>query len=695
MPSLVEQAIVLHRTGQLKQAEALYRQALAQEPGNADALQFLGKLLDERGEHRQAIELMQRSIAVQPAAAAHYHNNLGNALRAAGRAEEALASFHRAIALRPEYPVALYNLGVTLAAMARSPEAISAYRQAVGLKPDFAAAWNNLGLELAKAAATSGMAAADAAAAEQAYRKAMEADPRDSAAYVNLAELLRRIGRTAEALALNRQAVAVDPSNATAWHNLGLLLAANQQIDEAIDAYQQVLKLDPAYAVALNDLGNAFRALGWIDESIACFQRSQAIQPDANFAANLLHTTLLSPDWAPEQILHEHQRWAAMVEPPLAGSIRSHPNNRLEDRALRIGYLSADFRFHPAGRHILAVLEHHNPDAVRVVCYNDMTGPPDSITQRIARCAGLWRDTSDLSDEAVAELVRRDEIDLLVDCSLHTTRGRHLVFARKPAPVQLTYFGYPGTTGLSTIDWRISDPYLDPPGHDRFYTERTWRLPNCFTAYLPPDDAPPITPLPAATAPAGPITFGCLGNPSKMNSQVLDTWARVLAAVGGSRLLLVGFPGRFERCVRDIFASRSVRSDRIEIVGRRPFVDYLRVYDRIDLGLDTFPYNGHITTLDSLYMGVPIVTLAGKTPVARAGVSVLSNLDLADLIAQTPEQFVQIAAAAAAHKDRLAELRRTMRQRLQDSPLMDSARLTAALEAAYREMWRQWVAANR
>ena len=299
--------------------------------------------------------------------------------------------------------------------------------------------------------------------------------------------------------------------------------------------------------------------------------------------------------------------------------------------------------------------------------------------------AALWA----LRTQQVAERIRSDRIDILVDLALHTANNRLLVFARKPAPVQVTWLGYPGTTGLSAIDYRLTDPYLDPPGlFDAFYSEESIRLPDTFWCYDPLTDQPPVNALPALEN--GFITFGCLNNFCKVNDGCLALWAQVLQAVPQSRLLLLAPRGQAREHVLARLQQEGIAAPRVEFADRQPRLEYLKLYHRIDLGLDPLPYNGHTTSLDAFWMGVPTLTLVGKTVVGRAGWSQLCNLGLKELAAETPEQYVALAAELAADLPRLQELRGTLRQRMLRSPLMDANRFARHVEQAYRQMWRRW-----
>jgi protein O-GlcNAc transferase len=314
---------------------------------------------------------------------------------------------------------------------------------------------------------------------------------------------------------------------------------------------------------------------------------------------------------------------------------------------------------------------------------------PDEFTALVQSAADVWRNTTGLTDREAAQLVRQDGIDILVDLTMHMRRTHLLLFARKPAPIQVTWLAYPGTTGLSAIDYRFTDPYLDPPGlFDQYYSEKSIRLPDTFWCYDPLKPDPFVQPLPAAQN--GYITFGSLNNFCKTNATTFRLWAQVLRVVANSRLVVLADEGQHRERTLSVFEQEGIARERIEFVPRQSRHKYLETYHRIDIGLDSIPYNGHTTSLDAYWMGVPVVTLVGNTVVGRAGLSQLTNLGLVELIGHTPEQFVAIAGNLASDISRLSHLRNTLRPRLQTSPLMDAPRFARNIEAAYRRMWQSW-----
>jgi len=390
----------------------------------------------------------------------------------------------------------------------------------------------------------------------------------------------------------------------------------------------------------------------------------------------------------------EHRKWDERHAQPLRASIRPHQNNRDPEKRLRIGFVSPDFRDHVVGRNILPLFEHRNRDQLEFFVYGDVLWP-DGLTEEFQRLGDGWRSVLGLTDEQAAQVIRQDQVDILVDLTLHMANSRLLTFARRPAPVQVTYLGYCGTTGLSAMDYRLSDAYLDPPGTNLSdYSEQTIRLPGSYWCYKPKTDTPePVAPPALST---GSITFGCLNNFAKVSAASLDAWGGILRAVPESRLVLHASSGTHRQRTLETFARSGVQPGRIEFVAGQPYHDYIKTYERIDISLDPFPYAGGITSCDSLWMGVPVVTLAGtQSPVSRGGCSILGNVGLTELIAPNVETYQSIAVNLANDLPRLANHRSALRQKMLESPLMNTARFTRNMEAVYRQIWRKWCATPR
>jgi protein O-GlcNAc transferase len=666
--------------GKLDLAMACYQRAVQRKPDFAEAHNNLGLAWREHGDLHHAAACYQRTLRLRPGFA-EAHNNLGNVFNDQGNPDEAAACYQRALQLKPDYADAHNNLGNVFKDLGKTDDAVACYQRALQLKPGFAEVHNNLG-NIFMAQGKTGEAAA-------CYQKALQLKPDYADAHNNLGNVFKDLGKTDDAVACYQRALQLKPDYALAHYNLGVVWQDCSNLDEAVACYRQALKRDPAYAEVHNNLGNALKDQGNLDEAVASFRRAVELKPDDHTAhSNLLYTLVFSPGYDAGTILEEHRLWSRRFAEPMARLIKPHPNDCCSHRRLRIGYVSPDFRDHAQSFFTVPLLSAHDHETFEIFCYADVARP-DGITARLRSLADAWRYIAGLTDEQVAGLVRQDRIDILVDLTMHMARNRLLVFARKPAPVQVCWLAYPGTSGLSTVDYRLTDRYIDPPGlHDHDYSEESIRLPDAFWCYDPLENESAVSALPALEN--GSITFGCLNNFCKVHESVLELWAQVLVAVDGSRLMLLAPPGSPRRRTLDLLERKGVGRERVTFVARQPRPRYMELHHRIDIGLDTFPYNGHTTSLDAFWLGIPVVTLVGPTPVARAGLSLLTNLGLPELVARTREQFVSIAVALADDLPRLCELRATLRGRMQASPLMDARRFARMVEAAYREMWTRW-----
>jgi predicted O-linked N-acetylglucosamine transferase (SPINDLY family) len=644
----LESGLSHHRAGRLPEAERIYRQVLAQHPNHAEALHLLGVLKGQAGRLDMAVESIQRAIAIC-STNAFYYSDLGKALEDIGRLDEAIAACRQAIRLKPELANAHYNMGVALQGNGQLDEAIVAYRQAIRLKPDY------------------------------------------PGAHCNLGNALKDIGQLDEAIASYRQAIRFKPDYAGAHSNLGNALKDKGQPDQAIASHRQAIRIEPDYAEAHSNWGLALADVGQLDEAITACRQAVRLKPDdARMHGNLVFTLQYHPGYDGKTVHEELLRWNRQHAEPLRKFIQPHTNNRDPDRRLRIGYVSPDFREHVVGQNLLPLLREHDHRQVEIFCYANVLRP-DTRTDELRRHADVWRSIVRLSDSQAVDLIRQDRIDILVDLTLHMGNSRLVIFAYKPAPVQVTYLGYCGSTGMEAMDYRLSDPYLDPSDSDlSVYSERTIRLPETYWCYGVAGPTPDPSPPPAATA--GYVTFGSLNNFAKVSLPVLDLWAEIMRGLPRSRLIVHSHPGAHLDAVRERFAGKGISTDRLEFPIRQAWPEYVRTYGRIDIALDPFPWGGGITTCDALWMGVPVVSLVGRTAVGRGGASILSNVGVPELIARTPEQYVQIATDLAKDLPRLAELRRTLRGRMQASPLMDAPRFARNVEAAYRQMWRNWCA---
>jgi predicted O-linked N-acetylglucosamine transferase (SPINDLY family) len=408
--------------------------------------------------------------------------------------------------------------------------------------------------------------------------------------------------------------------------------------------------------------------------------------------SNLIYTLLFHLRHDPGTISEEHHRWNLQFAEPLRQFFPPHSNDRDPERRLRIGYVSPDFRHHPVGRFVKPLLEAHHHSKTEIYAYASVKRA-DSLTARLKTSVDVWRDVLSMNDEALARQIREDEIDILVDLTQHMEDNRLPVFARKPAPVQVAWLGYPGSTGLKAMDYRLTDAWMEPEGAAwSASVEEPVRLPDSWFCFDPFGEYPERGELPAHRK--GHVTFGSLNNVGKLNETVFMLWINILSAVDGSKLLLICPAGETRDRVRHFFQSHGIGAERLELVEKRPFAEYLRLYQSIDIGLDPFPYSGGTTTCDAMWMGVPVVALCGKLGVSRITLSILSTVGLPELIASSQEEYVKIAKDLAMDLSRLAILRATLRERMKTSALMDAPRFARNIEQAYRQMWRTWCASR-
>lgn len=617
------------------------------------AVQRFAVALDHHQAGRpDAAEAGYRAILRDDPGHAHANNNLAILLRAAGRWDEAAACYRRAVATLPDDAPIRSNLACALADMGRPAEAMAAVRVALSLRPDYADAWFNAGNFL-KAAHESDRAIA-------AYRRATWLNPGMGGAHSNMGDLCRDLGESSR----------------------------------AVDCYRAAIQAQPDLPQPVVNLGEALKEQGRITEAIAVFQSGMERHPDlALLHSNLLLALHYTPWVPPEIIARAHAHWNERHARPLMPRDRRFANDRTPGRRLRVGYVSPDFRAHACAHFIEPLLREHDRGAVEVFCYST-SDRHDAVTGRMRSLSDGWRPLAALDDAAAAALVERDRIDILVDLAGHTAGGRPLLFARKPAPIQAAWLGYPDTTGMPAIDARLTDAVADPPGlTDDWHAEQLIRLPRGFLAYQPLRVADARDEPPALAN--GYVTFGSFNNAAKVTPEVVRVWSAILARVPSARLTLKSRafsdpPTRARYLQR--FAGNGVDPSRVDLLPPMDAIDaHLRAYDRIDIGLDPFPYTGTTTTCEALWMGVPVITLAGRHHVARVGASLLSHCGLAAFVATDEAGYVEAAAALAGDAQRLAALRRGMRERMERSALLDHRGFAAAVEAAYRDLWRSWL----
>lgn len=682
------QALALWQDGRQAEARTMLVKILAAQPAHAEANNLLGVFLLDEGDTAAAREHFNRALKARPDFAAP-QNNLGNIYLADGELDEAARCYRAALAHTPDYVEALTNLGSVCNLQGDNQTAETYCRKAVELAPGFAGAQCNLGNVL--------LSLGRVGEAIACYREALRLSPGLPEALVNLALSLQDVSYLPGAIDYYEKQSERRPTDflphvriAQALQVLGSWDAAAQRLDRALE-----LKPDATETLTILSANHAF--IGDVRTGMSYLQQVLDAEPgNLSAQSRLTFDSMYLANCTGRQLYRGYRDWAELYAtrpllplPPLSSAT--------PERKLRIGYVSKDFAKHSVLYFLEPILRHHDRTKFEVFCYSNLIHE-DSYTERYKQLADHWRDISTLSEQAAVARVREDNIDILIDLSGHTSGQRLGVFACKPAPVQVNYLGHPATTGLTTMDYRFGDAVTDPAemvaGH---YTETIRQLPECFLTYKPADDAPPVQPVPAIAN--GCITFGSFNNIAKVNDLVITVWAQVLAAVPDSRLMLKSFAlssVRGRKRIVEGFAAQGIPAERLDLVGWSAETQHhLELYNKVDIALDTFPYNGTTTTCEALWMGVPVISLEGERHAARVGASLLSVLGLRELLARDVEEFVLIASRLAADPERLTALRAGLRERMAASPLLDHAGFTRNLESAYREMWRAYCASRQ
>lgn len=692
VPALLQTALAHYGARRFADALALLRMVLALDPRHPDGLRLAGLCGSLLGDHRAALKAIRRAVVVAGPRGEPFLPNLAVALTnmavihaQEGKVADAIAACRTALTLAPELRDGHANLAA-LGGMAGLPPASLAtvWRHAARLVPERPDAWKGLGGAL--------LAARRLADADAALRLAAALSPGEPDLYLLLGNCaLPRLDHADVAVTCYARAARLSPSHG-ALSNLSLAQTYQGQAGAALNAARRSAALSPGLAEIWMNVANVLVNGGDVEGAIRLYRRTIALHPDsASERSNLLLALQYLDDLDPLELSAEHRRFDAAFGRPRTACHDRHRNAADPERRLRVGYVSNDFRQHVASCFFEPLLACHDPERVETVCYSD-TGAPDGVTRRLIALAGHWRETAGLAEAELDALIRRDGIDILVDLCGHSSGNRQTVFARRPAPVQVTWLGYPDTTGLSAVDYRLVDAVTDPEGpSDALASETLVRLPHGFLCYWPPRDAPDPGPSPALS---GPVTFGSFNRLPKMTPAAVRLWAAILRRVPGSRLLMksIGLGsdamrGRIEAA----FLAEGVTPDRLDLIAwTATWREHLELYRRVDIALDTFPYNGTTTTCEAFWMGVPMVGLLGRRHAARVGASLLGRIGLGELLAATPQEYVEIAATLAQDRPRLAALRDGMRARLRASPLCDGPGFARQVEAAYRTMWRLW-----
>lgn len=603
------------------------------------------------------------------------------ALLEANRLDEAHSLFTQLAKSAPMDVDIWLGFGVVEGRRGNHAAATECLRKAAAIEPNHARIQYNLGVALRDSG--------DIEAAIPSFQCVARRNPKYADAFDCLADCYMKVGKFDEAIDTFQQALALTPGKAETHSNLGSVFQAKGWLSEAEACYRKAISLKPAIQIADN-LGAVLCSQGRFTEAIDIYRKGLVRQPgNAKLLSNLLLTLNYLPDRDQVAVLEEHRKCNELFSG--AKVFDTFANKPEPERRLKVAYVSADFRDHSVAYFVEPILEGHNRAAIEVYGYSAVTRP-DTVTRRLESVCDHWVDISAMTPDQVAARVREDRIDILVDLAGHTAHNRLTVFARRPAPVQVTYLGYPNTSGMEAIHYRIVDQVVDPADQNRYYAEELVRLPGCFLCYQPPEDAPSVCSLPAGEG--GELTFGSFNNLSKVNDEVIHLWSEVVKAVPGSRLLVKN-PSLTDEKTRmryqQKFFKEGLSEQRVELIGHTATrQEHLALYGCVDIALDTFPYNGTTTTCEALWMGVPVMTLSGSTHAGRVGKSLLGCVGLDGWIADRQEDFVTAVTALAADRGKLVQLRAGLRDRLAASPLCDREAFAHNIEHAYRTMWYQW-----
>ncbi len=638
-------ALKHHQAGQLQIAESIYHQILQENPNHPDTLNLSGLIAHQANDNIKAAELINKAILSNPENP-DYHYNLGIVLSSLGRWKDAIQAYRQAISLNSGYFEALNNLGNILREHSNTDSAIEIYNKALNLKPDCVEVLNNLG------------------------------------------NVFKERGRIDNAIENYKKAIQIKPDYAEAWNNLGSALSAQNRFQDSIEHYRHALKLKPDYAEAWCNMGGVMEVIGEFNTSIESLRQALKYKPDYSIAfSNLLYLLSYNVVCSPEQILEEHRNWGRINEEKQRADIFSHAKSTNPDKKLKIGYVSSDFRKHALSFFFEPILKNHDKSYVEIYCYANVH-EPDDTTERLKTMVDEWCSTLEMSDKEVAQKIHGDKIDILIDLAGHTAKNRLRIFSYNPAPIQITYLGYCNTSGLKSMDYWITDTVLHPEDTVELAVENIIRMERCWTCYQPAVDTPDVKPETLANKI---ITFGSFNNVSKLSNMVIECWSQLLKEVENSRLILkarqLADPFIQEK-ISAQFAQNGIKSEQLILLPSTP--SHMADYNKVDIALDTFPRTGGVTTADALWMGVPVITLAGQRYIERQGASILKAIGLDELITLTHEEYMTRVITLAKDHTQRKELKTSLRERMANSRLCDGRDMAQALENTYRKMWYTW-----
>ena len=702
--------------GELTLAVESYQRATDLDPYYADAHNDLGVIFQQMGKHEAAVEALEKVVAIRPDYASA-HNNLANALKSLERLDDSINSYQKAIVVDPNYAEAHTNLGILLKHIGRYEESIASLSRALALKPDDVLALSSLGgcyvglkrfadaiscfrkvvkiqpdnidgvTNLANTLAQCSLFKE----AVDIYQLGLKLDSENEVLLNNIGFALCSLGLYQQAIGYLNKAILLKPDYIRPYNNLGLALNGLHKFAEAIDYYNHAITLDCNYGLAYNNLGVGLRNLGRDHEALKNYNRAIGLNPDSlQPYSNRQYCMSHMEDISPAEQLASAKDYGKVISSQVGARYSSWPVKSASDK-LVIGFVSGDFRSHPVGFALEGLLAGIDRSQFELVAFTSDVRE-DALTARIKPLFSVWVEIFGQDDQSAAELIHRHGVDILIDLSGHTAGNRLPLFAYKAAPVQVSWLGYWSTTGVAEIDYKLGDNFLTPADQDEFFSEQIWRLPNSFLCFAPPAADLPVVPLPAIKT--GQVTFGCFNQYSKVTDKVIAVWCDILSGVRGSRLVLKMSALSDDKVVesaRARFAVHGISGDQLVLEGGAPYEEYLASYQDIDIALDPFPYPGGATTIESLWMAVPVLTKrGGLLPLSRQGASLMHNTGLSDWIAADDEDYIAKALAFAGDIDALSYLRAGLRQQVLASPLFDSKRFAGDFEIAMQGMWARY-----
>jgi predicted O-linked N-acetylglucosamine transferase (SPINDLY family) len=716
--SMLDRALALHRAGSIADAQALYRQILQLFPNHVAVLQLLGMAESQIGRHEEADCVLRQALDLDPRSAA-LHSDRGVVLRALRRLDEALASCDTALAIEPSFAKALGNRGNVLFDLGRYEEALASHDRAIALKPDYAEGFSNranalralrrtdealascdraieLNPRYAEALHNRGTALFDLRRFEEAvasYDAALSVRPDCADIWGNRGEALFALERTDEALASHDRALAIDRRLAISWLGRANILTRTKGLADAFAACNSAVAVAPDSPTALTLLGQCYGRQGDMEQAVACYDRALAIKPDYDVA---ISSKIFMLDFDGNVGFAEHQaaraQWWQQVGSKLAArSPVHHDNDRDPARRLVLGYVSSDFKKHSAAFGFSPMLKCHDRTRFEVICYS-CSSIEDVVTKYFQEMADKWRSASQWSDTFLADQIRADKIDILIDLSGHSAGHRLGVFARKPAPIQVTAWGHATGTGIPTIDYLFSDPVAIPSAVRHLFAEKIYDLP-CLVIIEPP---PPelLVPEPPLLS-KGHMTYGVFNRIDKISDNAVRVWARILQSDIAARLLIkhqAVDDSSIRGALTDRFVRHGVSADRIDMLGATERAEHVAAYGQVDVCLDPFPHSGGVSTWEALHAGVPVVAKLGNGVSSRLSGAILSAIGMTEWIAADDDEYVEIASRCASMPERLRTLRQELPARIATSSGCDPAGYARAVEAAYRAMWEEYCA---